>query len=55
MRNVKNKVLLGFGMLKMSLAPISMVIFVISESKYVGIKSFKAVGGILLLGVYPEH
>ena len=39
--------------LKMSFAPIFMVIFIISHSKYVGIRSFKATGGNLLPEDYP--
>ena len=47
MKNVKNKVFLGFG-LEMLFASIFIVIFVISKSKYVGIQSFKAIRGDLL-------
>ena len=46
MKNVK-KVFWGLT-LKMSFAPIFMVIFVISKLKYRGIRSFKAIEGISL-------
>ena len=39
--------------LKMSFAPISVVIFVISESKYVKIRSFKTMGGVSLRKYTP--
>ena len=40
--------------LKMSFAPIFVVIFVISKSKYVGIRSFKATGGITLSKIHSR-
>ena len=39
--------------LKMSFAPFFMVIFIINELKYVGIRSFKAIKGISLFEVHP--
>ena len=45
--SVKNEVSLRVFILKMSFSPISIVIFVISESKYVGIRSFKDVPEVL--------
>ena len=38
----------------MSFAPIFMVIFVISKLQYVGIRSFKAIGGILLSEIHRK-
>ena len=46
MKNVKNKVFFRVLTLKVSFALIFTVKFVISKSKYVGIRSFKTIRGI---------
>ena len=35
-------------------APILMVIFVVSKSKYIGVRSFKAIGGVSLSESIPS-
>ena len=53
MNNLKNKVFSWDLTLKMLYAPVFMVLFVIGKSKYVGVRSFKAIGGVSLLEVRP--
>ena len=55
MKNVKDKVFFWVLTLKMSFVSIFIVIFVISKSKYVGVHSFKAIGGISLSEVHTRN
>ena len=53
--NIKNvKIVCWVLTLKMIFAPTFIVIFVISKSKYVGIRSFKAIGGVSRSEVHPK-